>query len=124
MKQPQEIKGFNVLAYAANQQAQFNANMESLGHEVNTTFFSDLSIAECFGVDGIQDTFNRVLRDWGDNVVYFAEFCICLNHKIWAWYQKNDEYSILYDRLWKQADEYAVNHFKGDDLTYYYDITD
>ena len=36
----------------------------------------------------------------------------------------NRELAALYDRLWREADEYAMNNFKGEELDYYYRITD
>lgn len=32
--------------------------------------------------------------------------------------------AALYDRLWREADEYAMNNFKGEELDYYYRVTD
>jgi hypothetical protein len=31
-------------------------------------------------------------------------FVMCLNHKIWYWYEKNDDLAWLYDKLWKKFD--------------------
>lgn len=31
---------------------------------------------------------------------------------------------LMYDRLWREADEYAMNNFKGEELDYYYRVTD
>lgn len=47
-----------------------------------------------------------------------------LNHKIWQHYESNHELAALYDRLWREADEYAMNNFKGEELDYYYRVTD
>ncbi len=41
-----------------------------------------------------------------------------LNHKIWQWYKKN--ILLPYD----MAAEYAENNLKGEELDYYYRITD
>lgn len=112
------------MAYAASQQAQFNANLAGYGHIAKTTFFGDLSIAEFYGVEGIQDTYNRVIKEWGDNVEYFAEFVVALNHKIWAWYNVNNEIGRLYDGLWRQAEQFAVDHFSDEELEVFYSLTD
>lgn len=34
------------------------------------------------------------------------------------------EWVKQYDRLWREADEYAMNNFKGEELDYYYRVTD
>ena len=47
-----------------------------------------------------------------------------LNHKIWQWYGKNDALARLYDRLWKEADGYACDNLKGEELSYFFEVTD
>ena len=50
-----------------------------------------------------------------------------LNWKIWQHYdEKNPDKPLpkLYDRLWREADEYACNNLKEEELDYYYQITD
>ena len=120
----EQLKGLDVMAYAAHQQAQFNANLAEYGNTAKTTFFGDLSIAEFYGVEGIQDTYNRVIKEWGDNVEYFAEFVVALNHKIWAWYNVNEEIGRLYNDLWRQAEQFAADHFSDDELEVFYSLTD
>ena len=94
------------------------------GYEPQTTFWEDFSIADRFGKDAVQDTYNRAFADWKSNVVYLTEMVLVLNHKIWQHYTHNDELAALYDKLWREADEYAAMNLKGDDLTYYYQTTD
>jgi len=118
------ITDLPVLEYAARQQATFAANYADMGHEPKTTFYGDLSIAEFYGPKDVQDTFNRVLQAWGQNVEYWTEFVICLNWKIWQWHKHNDELAALYNTLWEQADQHARDTFTGDDLDYFYETTD
>ena len=47
-----------------------------------------------------------------------------LNWKIWRWHNVNDEYARLYDKLWRQVDEWRIENLKGDYLEYYYKTTD
>lgn len=94
------------------------------GYESFTTFWEDFTIADCFGTDAIQDTYNRAFKAWKDDYKYLTELVIVLNHKIWEWYKKNEEYAELYDKLWKQADEYACEHLKGEEAVYFFKITD
>lgn len=99
---------------------------------VETTFWMDFSIADVFGLDAVQDTYNRAFSAWKNDVKYFTELAIVLNHKIFYWYEKakdNKEskefkFAQLYDKLWREADEYAISNFTGDDAQFYYDITD
>lgn len=101
-------------------------NVEALcGYKPITTFWEDFYIAEMFGgVTAIKDTYNRAFAEWKGNYKYLTELVMVLNHKIWRWYQKNDEFARLYDELWRKADEYAVDNLEGDELRYYFDTTD
>ena len=87
-------------------------------------FARDFTIAEIFGENAIRATYNDAFRGWKDNVEYFASLVLTLNHKIWAWYGKNDSLAKVYDELWKKADAYGCEHFKGDDLSYYLGFLD
>ena len=118
------ITDLPVLKYAAIQQATFAANYADMGKTPKTTFYGDLSIAEFSGPQAVRETYNRVKRNWGDNVEYWTEFVICLNWKIWQFHKKNDELAALYNTLWEQADQYAGDTFTGEDLAYYYETTD
>ena len=108
--------------------------------EFKTTFWNDFTIADAFGLNAIQDTFNRAFEEWKTNTEYLTELVIVLNHKIWEWwdesnalskwdnstsqYVKFNDYSKLYNDLWEQADAYALDNLKGDDLQYFLEITD
>ena len=95
------------------------------GYESKTTFFSDFSIADSFGLDAIQDTFNRAFNEWKDNYIYLTELVLVLNWKLWLHYEDgHEDYAKLYDKLWRIADEYAVDHLEGDELSYFYNTTD
>ena len=47
-----------------------------------------------------------------------------LNHKIWQWYKRNEELAKIYNELWEEASEYALDNLKDNELAYYFDITD
>lgn len=115
----------NPLTYPATAERWWRNMLASMtNYEPKTTFFSDLSIAECFGVKAIIQTYNKAIRDWGNNIVYITEFTMCLNHKIWQLHEVDEPIAKLYDELWRKACDYVVNHFKGKDLVYFYKVTD
>lgn len=92
---------------------------------MKTTFYTDFTIAEKFGNEAITDTFNRAFNEWKDNYEYLTELVLVLNHKIWEWDDKGDEEkAVLYDKYWKEADCYACENLKGEELDYFYQMTD
>lgn len=99
-------------------------DIEEYGYTPKTTFWQDFSIADAFGTNAIQDTYNRAFNEWKGNYIYLTELVMVLNHKIGQWYQTNDAYAKLYDELWGKADEYACTHLKGEELSYFYSTTD
>lgn len=94
------------------------------GYEMTTTFWEDFTIADMFGIDAIRDTFERAFTEWKSDYVYLTELVIVLNHKIWQWYEVKDNYARLYNRLWEQADLYAQENLKGEELSFFYQTTD
>lgn len=97
---------------------------EMTGYKPKTTFWSDFSIADRFGLDAIQDTYNRAFAEWKTNTEYITEFVMVLNHKCWSWYNKNNAFSKLYADLYYKADQWCLDNLKGSDLQYYINTTD
>ena len=94
------------------------------GYEMKTTFWEDFSIADIFGEVAIKDTFERAFNEWKDKYVYLTELVIVLNHKIWQHYETSENIAILYQDLWERADDYACNNLKGEELSFFFRITD
>ena len=94
------------------------------GYEMTTTFWDDFTIADIFGANAIRDTYHRAFVEWRHDYVYLTELVIVLNHKIWQHYQRNDAYARLYNDLWEQADLYAQENLKGEELSFFYQTTD
>lgn len=93
--------------------------------EFSTTFWSDFSIADAFGVKAIKDTYKRAFKEWKDDYKYLTDLVIVLNHKCWQHYEKgNTEYSQLYEKLYYEAHDYALDNLKGEELSYYLRVTD
>ena len=102
----------------------FREFMKENGYEVQTTFWEDFSIAELCGLSAIQDTFNRAFNEWKDDYEFLTELVLVLNHKIWQCYEKGSEFAELYNTLWEQTDQYAMENLKDDELSYFFDVTD
>ena len=114
----------NIFEYAAANEMCFEQFLESVGKTRKTTFFSDISIAECFGVSEVTDTYYRVMEGWGNNLEFMCEWVIALNQKIWQHYKDNPELAQKYDELWRKADDHCRKVFKGARLTAYLNYVD
>ena len=115
----------NVMTYPKQSEMWWKNQLKDMcEYEPKTTFFSDLSIAECYGNKAIKDTYKKVIKEWGENIVYMTEFVLCLNHKIWQLFNIDRPTAELYNDLWHNACIYVEKNFKGKDLNYYYRIVD
>ena len=94
------------------------------GYEMVSTFPMDFSIADKFGLDAVRDTFKRAFDEWKDNYIYLTELVITLNWKIFEHYQTNSLLASLYNDLWEEADSYACENLKDEELLHFYRVTD
>ena len=98
---------------------------EFSGYVPKTTFWQDFSIADRFGENAVKDTFKRAFNGWKDHTEYLTELVMVMNHKSWEHYDRgNTSLAQLYIKFYEQADTYACENFKGEDLSYYLDTTD
>lgn len=103
----------NVFQYAASEQAMANANAMSIGKELKTTFYSDLSMAEFMEDEkGVRETTERVMKEWIGNVEYIAEFILCLNWKIWEFYESNEPLARVYNDLWEECQDKVWDYYE------------
>lgn len=114
----------NVFEYAASMEACFEDFMLSVGKERKTTFFADLSIAEWYGKDAVEETYSNVMNSWSEDLEFMCEWVVSLNQKIWQHHKTNPEIAKVYDKLWRKADEFCMNSFKGDELHQYLEYVD
>lgn len=91
-----------------------------------TTFWQDFSIADRWGSSAIKDTFDRAFGEWKHEIKYLTELSMALNHKIWAWYEKDEEIARVYNDLWEKVNDYVYESGKVSqkDIDYYFSVTD
>ena len=95
------------------------------GYKQITTFYSDFSIADRFGVAAVRDTFKRAFNEWRSNYKYLTELVMVLNWKLAIWYdRKNEALANVYDELWRTADAYAMDNLTGEEMDYFLEKTD
>ena len=100
---------------------------EQIGYTPCTTFWEDFSIADrFFGIgNAIEDTYKSALAYAKTDYKVFTELVLVLNHKIWQWYGVNNAIGIIYDTLWKMAENTFYEVFKDNQeaLDYYFEVT-
>lgn len=99
---------------------------EITGYVPKTTFYTDFSLAEPFGLAAVCDTYTRAMKEWKTNIEYVTELSMALNWKIWEHYETNLTLAKMYQDLWDKCCYYITEEagFSDDDLTYYYRTTD
>lgn len=102
----------------------FQRMCEETGYELKTTFWKDFTIVEYFGYNAVRETYRNCRDAWKANYVYLTELVMILNWKIWAWYEIDETMAEMYQRFWKELDEYALDNLKGDELTYFLETID
>ena len=108
-------------------QANFEAAITSMQPDYNivSTFASDFAIADAFGADAVEDTYERSMASFNEDVFMLTEMSLVLNWAIWRYWELHEqELSIMYDKLWKKLDNYIMSHFTGDELEFYIKTTD
>lgn len=107
-------------------------NIECLtGYKPVTTYWQDFSIADHFVLNGMQpdaieDTHNRswLCLKGNSDVKYLTEYIMVLNWKMHAHYKAHSAISQIYEKLWRECDQWACDNLKGEDADYYYRTTD
>lgn len=98
---------------------------ELTGYEPKTTFYTDFSIADAYGENGVKDTYHRAFNEWKHNTEYLTELVMVLNWKSWEHSDRgNFALCQLYCDLYEEAHDWCLNNLKGDDLEYYIRTTD
>lgn len=96
----------------------------AFGYTQITTFYMDFGLAEPFGKSAILDTYKRGLEYAKTDHRAFTELVMVLNWKIWEHYESNEALAEIYSDLWTKADQYAMSHLKGEELSYFLRTTD
>ena len=96
---------------------------EMTGYKPLTTFYSDFSIADNFGVNAIRETYQNAREYWCDDYRYLTEIVMVLNWKAWEHSQRAD-YCDLYIKLFQELQDYAFDTLKGEELEYFIRTTD
>ncbi len=92
---------------------------------IDTTFWMDFTIADAFGIGAIKDTYKRAFNEWKSDYRYLTELVVVLNKKCWVHYDAgNMDFSRVYSDLYYKAHHWALEHLKGEEFKFYFDVVD
>lgn len=102
-------------------------NVNEDNNNFKTTFWDDFTIADKYGKEAIQDTYNRASKEWKHDLDYLIELVKVLNWKCWDFWQiykdKKDEKALeiseLYKQLYYELDSWAYNNLDKEQFTKY-----
>lgn len=116
----------NPFAYGAWCEMNMERNLRE-DYKRKTTFTSDLSIAEIFGIKSVCDTIKNVLNSWSESVEYIMEFIICLNLKSWEMHaRKKPTWARFYADAYLLVKDYVLTYYESNEeaIRYYMDYVD
>ena len=107
----------DAFSYAAASEYCMERQLEAFGKgERKTTFMSDLSLGEWFGLNGMLDTFKNAVSSWKDDEEYMAEFILCVNWKAWEHAaRKNHTWGQIYSGLYYAIKDLMFRYYEGDE---------
>lgn len=98
------------------------------GIETKYTFFQDFQIAwNISGLRGVEDTYKRVMREWGSEVRAYAEIGMGLNWLLWLVAEKTGDTpdARALENMWIKHHDGVGKVFKDkEQLSEYYQIVD
>lgn len=97
---------------------------ELTGYKPITSFYRDFSIADRFGINAINDTFNRAFNSWHKSYKYLTELVMVLNWKCAEHYEHDAVKSELYRVLYDTTNNFAFDNLEGEELSYFIRTTD
>lgn len=100
---------------------------EVSGRERKTTFMSDLSLGEWYGLRGLFDTIKNAMTSWCNDVEYMAEFILCVNWKSWEHDARNNGgWTKLYVSLFEKVRDLMYRYYENDEekTQYLYEYLD
>lgn len=97
---------------------------EMCGYDLITTFWSDFTVAEAFGINSVKETYKLAKEGWKSHYKYMTELTLILNHKIWQHYEKNKTLARVYNDLWEDCNNFCLKNLKGEELQYFLRVLD
>jgi hypothetical protein len=86
--------------------------------------WEDFLVADTLGENEIEKTFVERFDKCKDNYKELTELVMLLNRKVKKYSIDNKNRARLYNKLYEEANDYAITHLKGSELNYYFEAID
>lgn len=83
--------------------------------------WQDFTKAERIGTDEVKNTYKSYFKNWKTNYKYLTELVFILNAKSKEYNSFNIRFAKLYNKLYEDANDYAIQNLKGKELDYYFE---
>ena len=98
---------------------------ELCGYHPVTTFYTDFSIADAFGLSAVKDTYERAFEEWHSDVKFITELCMVMS---WKSFQHDaeghDKLRDWYVEKFYELRDWCSGNLKGADLDYFIQTID
>lgn len=122
-------------SYGAGMQAWVQRYFNIMGgYKMKHSFVEAFAIADWVsGTNGIRDTYNKLLKEYGNNYKDFTELVMAINMLSWAHDQlrkqnieDREEYIQYYSELYYEARDAFYDKFEGNSeaCDYFFEMTD
>lgn len=93
-------------------------------YEFRSKMWQDFTKAEKTGTDEIKNTYKTYFKNWKGAYLYLTELVFILNAKSKEHTSFNIRFANLYNKLYEDANDYAIQNLKGKELDYYFEKVD
>lgn len=94
-------------------------------YKFKTTFWQDFTRAEKKSIDEVKKKHKELFKgEYKYNYIFLTELALVLSLKHKEHLTSNVRLSKLYNKLFEQTNEYAVQNLKFGELDYYFDNVD
>ena len=97
---------------------------EQTGYKPIANYWQQLYRAANSGMDDLKRLATGLFDSAKHSYKHLTEFVMTLNWLSWEWSEKNEPMARLFCSLFRTADDYARQNLTGEELEYYFRITD
>ena len=98
--------------------------IQELIKTLESNYWNDFTEVETKWSKAIEELCKQLFEENKSNVKYLTELVLVMNWKIREHYETDEDTARVYDKLWKELDEYCCENLKWEEARYYFKRTD